>query len=42
MPGVMTTLKAHYSGRLFGEQIDDLAFAFIAPLRPYYDDITTH
>lgn len=32
MSGVMPALEAHYCAGLIGQQIDDLALAFITPL----------
>ena len=42
MSGVMPALEAHYYASLIGQQIDDLALAFITPLgaKDYY--IFTH
>jgi len=39
---VVATLVAHYGGSMFGQQIDDLAFALITPLGAQDDDILTH
>ena len=36
--GVVAALEAHDGADFLGEQIDDLALAFIAPLGPEYDD----
>ena len=33
MPGVVTALAAHDDVKAFGEQIDDLALALVAPLQ---------
>jgi hypothetical protein len=40
--GVVTALEAHYGTGLVGQQIDDFAFAFVAPLgaQDYY--VFTH
>ena len=32
MPGVVAALKAHYSLRMIGQPVDDLAFALVTPL----------
>ena len=42
MPSIMPPLKTHHSGGLIGQQVDDLAFAFITPLRAKHDDIFAH
>ena len=42
MPGVVSALIARHDVEALGEQIDDLAFAFIAPLGADYDDIKTN
>lgn len=39
---VVATLVAHDGGSMFGQQIDDLAFALITPLGAQDDDILTH
>jgi hypothetical protein len=36
MSGIVPTLKTHHRIRPIGEQIDDLALAFIAPLSTDY------
>src|SRR5438876_952421 len=33
MPGVVTALIARHDRKVRGQQVDDLAFAFVAPLR---------
>lgn len=40
--GVVATLVAHYGGSMFGQQINDLAFALITPLGAQDYDILTH
>ncbi|MNT65589.1 hypothetical protein D3C72_2035830 [compost metagenome] len=42
MTGIVATLVAHDSCSLFGEQVDDLALALIAPLGAQDYDILTH
>ena len=42
MTGVVAALEAHHRVRLVGEQIDDLALAFVAPLQADHDQIFTH
>ena len=42
MPGIVTALKAHHAGHLFGQQIDDLALAFVTPLGADDDYIFSH
>jgi hypothetical protein len=32
MSGVVSTLRAHNDVRLFGQNIDNLSFAFVTPL----------
>ncbi|MCY1179441.1 hypothetical protein D9M73_198420 [compost metagenome] len=39
---VVATLVAHYGGSMFGQQINDLAFALITPLGAQDYDILTH
>ncbi len=39
---IVATLVAHYGGSMFGQQINDLAFALITPLGAQDDDILTH
>jgi hypothetical protein len=39
MAGVVAALKAHDDVRVVGEEIDDLALAFVTPLRPDDNDI---
>ena len=39
---VVATLVAHYGGGMFGQQINDLAFALITPLGAQDYDILTH
>jgi hypothetical protein len=38
MAGVVAALEAHHGADFLGEQIDDLALAFIAPLGTENDD----
>jgi hypothetical protein len=38
MAGVVTALIARDDVEVFGKQINDLAFSFVAPLGAYYDD----
>jgi hypothetical protein len=38
MAGVMATLETHHAAHAFGQQIDDLAFAFVAPLRAQHNN----
>jgi hypothetical protein len=33
MPGIMAALETNHDVRLLGQPVDDLAFAFVAPLR---------
>ncbi len=40
--GVVATLIANYGGSMFGQQINDLAFALITPLSAQDYDILTH
>jgi hypothetical protein len=41
--GVVSALEAHHGTDFLGEQIDDLALAFIAPLSAqHYDRLTHH
>ena len=40
--GVVPALVAHDGARFFGEQIDDFAFAFVAPLGADDDQVCTH
>jgi hypothetical protein len=42
--GVVTALRARDDGKMLREQIDDLAFAFISPLRAYHSNVhnSTH
>ena len=42
MAGIVATLEAHHCLRGVGQQIDDLAFALIAPLQADDNDIFTH
>ena len=42
VPGVVAALKAHHRGDVLGEQIDDLAFAFVTPLGADHDHVATH
>jgi len=39
VPRVITTLGADDDIRFFGEDIDDLTFAFVAPLGAYQDRV---
>ena len=39
---VVPALVAHDGARFFGEQIDDFAFAFVAPLGADDDQVCTH
>jgi hypothetical protein len=38
MAGVVTALEPRHSGSALGQEVDNLAFAFIAPLRADDDD----
>jgi hypothetical protein len=41
--GVVAALEAHHGANFLGEQIDDLALAFVAPLSTqHYDRLTHH
>jgi hypothetical protein len=40
--GVVAALIANYRGSMFGQQINDLAFALITPLGAQDYDILTH
>jgi hypothetical protein len=40
--GVVPALEADDRARAIGEHVDDGAFAFVAPLRPDDDYISTH
>jgi hypothetical protein len=42
MVGIMPTLKACYRCNSLGQQVDDLAFAFVAPLRAQNNYVSTH
>ncbi len=42
MPGVVPALKAHDGARAIRQHVDDGAFAFVAPLRPDDDYVSTH
>jgi hypothetical protein len=42
MTGVMPALKPYHGRSPIGQQIYDLALAFIPPLGPDYDDILAH
>ena len=42
VPGVVAALKAHDRRDVLGEQIDDLAFAFVTPLGADHDYVATH
>ena len=42
MAGIVATLKTGYHNRLISQQIDNLAFAFIAPLGAQHHDILSH
>ena len=42
MPGIVTALKTDHGRGAFGEQIHDLALAFITPLGPDNNDILSH
>ena len=39
--GIVAAVKAHYAAGAFGKPINELAFAFIAPLGAYHYDVTT-
>jgi hypothetical protein len=39
MTGVVAALIAGNGIKLLGQQVDDLAFSFVAPLCPEYDQI---
>ncbi|OPZ10643.1 MAG: hypothetical protein BWZ07_02525 [Alphaproteobacteria bacterium ADurb.BinA280] len=38
MAGVVAALESHHTANTLGQQIDDFAFAFVAPLRTQYND----
>ena len=40
--GVMSALETHNRRSLLGEEIDDLAFAFVTPLGADHDDVASH
>ena len=40
--GVVAALEAHHRGDAVGQQIDDLAFAFVAPLGADDDHVPVH
>ena len=40
--GVVTALKARHRHRAFGQQVDDLALAFVTPLHADDDDEAAH
>jgi hypothetical protein len=42
MPGIVTTLEAHHSRHLIGQQINNLTLAFITPLGAQHYNIFTH
>ena len=42
VPGVVPALEPHDALRVLGQPIDDLAFAFIAPLGTDDDDVLAH
>jgi hypothetical protein len=42
MPGIVATLEAHHGIRVLGQQINQLPFSFIAPLRADDDDVFSH
>ena len=42
MAGVVAALEAHDALRALGQPVDDLAFAFIAPLGADDDDVLAH
>ena len=42
VPRVVTALKTHDRAGAIGEHVDDGAFAFVAPLRPNDDYVSTH
>ncbi len=42
MPGVVSALEARHGLHLIGQQIDDLALAFVAPLQSDHDEVFTH
>ena len=42
MAGIVTTLKSGDSGGAIRQQIDDFAFAFVAPLSTNYNNVFTH
>ena len=39
VPGVVAALGAHHDVRIVGEDVDNLAFTFIAPLGAYQNRI---
>src|SRR5690606_24237516 len=42
VPGIVATLKAGNHGSLLSQQVNDLALAFIAPLRSQHNNTSTH
>ena len=42
MAGVVAALVTHDGARFFGEQVDDFAFAFVAPLGADNDEFGAH
>jgi hypothetical protein len=42
MTGVMSALEARHRVRAVGEQVNDFALAFVAPLRSDYDYVLCH
>ncbi len=42
MAGIVAALETHHRAGTVGQQVDDLALAFIPPLGPDYDDALAH
>src|SRR5690606_17830971 len=42
VPGIVATLEAGNHGSLLRQQVNDLALAFIAPLRSQHNNTSTH
>ena len=42
MTGVVTAIEAHHPIDLFGQPVDNLAFAFVTPLGADHDNILSH
>ena len=42
MTGIVAAVKTHHTVNALGEPVDDLAFAFVAPLSANHDNILSH